>query len=117
MSDYLVRVSITGSMEHVAPGGWATSINFIKSVIVEQEQRSAILGLCDLLRHVPETADHTAVSTLTNADGYLFEFACFDPAIIANWFQQVGINWPGDEFPCIAGNSAVQISVGRYGRC
>ena len=89
MSDYLVRVAITGIVEHIAPGCWATSITFTKSVI----------------------------ATLTNADGFLFEFACADPAVIADWFRQAGIDWPGDEFPCIAGDSAVQISVGRYGRC
>ena len=42
MSDYLVRVAITGIMEHIAPGCWATSITFTKSVIVEQEQRNSI---------------------------------------------------------------------------
>ena len=56
-------------------------------------------------------------ATLTNADGFLFEFACADPAVIADWFRQAGIDWPGGEFPCIAGDAAVQISVGRYGRC
>ena len=117
MSDYLVRVAITGIVEHIAPGCWATSITFTKSIIVEQEQRNSIIGLCDMLRHMKESADHTAIGTLTNADGYLFEFACADPTVIADWFRQAGIDWPGGEFPCIAGDSAVQISVGRYGRC
>ena len=80
MSDYLVRVAITGIVEHIAPGCWATSITFTKSVIVEQEQRKAIISLCDMLRHMKESADHTAVATLTNANGFLFEFACADPA-------------------------------------
>lgn len=84
---------------------------------MEQEQRNSIIRLCDMLRHMKESADHTAIGTLTNADGYLFEFACADPAVIADWFRQAGIDWPGGEFPCIAGDSAVQISVGRYGRC
>ena len=117
MSDYLVRVAITGIVEHIAPGCWATSITFTKSIIVEQEQRKAIIGLCDMLRHMKENAYHTAVSTPTNADGFLFESACADPAAIADWFRQAGTDWPGGEFPCIAGDSAVQISVGRYGRC
>ena len=117
MSDYLVRVAITGIVEHIAPGCWATSITFTKSIIVEQEQRNSIIRLCDMLRHMKESANHTAVSTLTNADGFLFEFACADPTVIADWFRQAGIDWPGNEFPCIAGDFAVQISVGRYGRC
>lgn len=84
MSDYLVRVAITGIVEHIAPGCWATSITFTKSIIVEQEQRNSIIGLCDMLRHMKESAYHTAVSTLTNADGFLFEFACADPTVIAD---------------------------------
>ena len=117
MSDYLVRVAITGIVEHIAPGCWATSITFTKSIIVEQEQRKAIIDLCDMLRHMKESADHTAINTLTNADGYLFGFACADPTVIADWFRQAGIDWPGDECPCSAGDSAVQSSVGRRGRC
>lgn len=117
MSDYLIRVAVTGIVEHIAPGGWATSITFTKSILVEQKQRNALLSLCDMLRHMSETTHHTAVSTLTNTDGYLFEFACDDPTAIADWFQQSGIDWPDGEFPCIAGDSAIQISVGRYGRC
>ena len=102
MSDYLVRVAITGIVEHIAPGCWATSITFTKSVIVEQEQRDGIIRLCDMLRHMKESVYHTAVATLTNADGFLFEFACADPAVITDWFRQAGIDWPGGEFPCIA---------------
>ena len=50
MSDYLVRTAITGIVEHIAPGCWATSITFTKSIIVEQEQRDGIIRLCDMLR-------------------------------------------------------------------